>query len=104
HTTRVQLANVLAALLRRRGAVGNTEAGFARWSGHRCRRDAFPNGKKFRSIRDDLVAKLVRQLLISLETPTQRCRCALIGVALKLINQILASVIGLFVGSVLFVK
>ena len=103
NTARVQLPNVLAALFRGGCAVGNAEAGFARRTRHRGRRDTLSNRQEFRRIWDDLVTELVRQLLIGLQTHAHRRRRSVIGIALKLVDQIFTSIVRLLVGAVLLV-
>src|SRR5213594_2024832 len=102
-TSSVQLSNVLAALVRSRRAVRNAKAGFARRTRHRRRCNAFSYREELRCVRNNLVTKFIRQLLVGLEAHAHRCRSSVIGVALKLINQIFASVVCLFVRAVPFV-
>src|SRR5262249_1195605 len=102
-STRMQLPNVPATFFGGRGSVRNTESRFTRWSRHRWRCDAFANRQEFRCVRDDFVAKFVGQLLIGLEAHAHRSCGAVISVALKLVDQILARVVGLLVAAVLLV-
>ena len=63
----------------------------------------FSNGQEFRRIRNDLVAKLVSELLIGFEAHAHRRGRSVIGVALKLIDQIVARVVRLRVAAVLLI-
>src|SRR5262249_43781403 len=94
---------MLTALFRSRRAIRNTKPSFPWRSRHRGRRNAFSNGHEFRGTRDDLVAKLVGQFLIRLEAHAQGRGRSVISVALQLVDQIFASVVGLVVGAVLLV-
>src|SRR5207247_10441359 len=103
-TACVLLPNVLAALFRGGCAVRNTETGFARRTRNRGRRDTLSNRQEFRRIWDDLVTELVRQLLIGLQTHAHRRRRSVIGIALKLVDQIVTSIVRLLVCAALLVE
>ena len=62
-----------------------------------------PTVRNLRRVRDDLVAQRVGQLRIGLEAHAHRRRRAVVGVALQLVDQIVARVVRLGVAAVLLV-
>ena len=103
HAAHVKLPHVIASLRCCSRAVGDTKPRLAGRATDRSCCDAFPYREEARRIRDHLVAKLVRQLLVRLEAHAQRGRDAVVRVALQHVNEDLASIVRFAVAAVLLV-